>query len=407
MMNLAHMIWWHVYPLGACGAPIRPADNAGDWEGHRLGLLEEWLDYVVDLGCNGLLLGPVFASTSHGYDTLDYYRIDPRLGDEDDWDRFVHQTRSRGLSIMLDGVFNHVSADHCLVADAIAGSTGMIRMVDGAHASWEGHGELAELDHDDPRVLDLVVDVMTHWLDRGASGWRLDVAYKVPTWFWARALARVRTTHPGAVFLGEVIHGDFAQIAKDSTLDMVTAYEVWKAIWSSINDRNAWELAWALERHSEFSSLTWMQTFVGNHDVTRIASRIGDEGAGLAAIILFTLPGVPSVYYGDEQAFRGIKTETWGGDDEIRPALPSSPELLPPDGRWLHSLYREAIAMRRANPWLASSRLEVLDKTNTTLAYAAREEAEQGHELVARLDITDRFAATITIDGERVIEWEA
>ena len=95
MMNLAHTILWHVYPLGACGAPIRPTDRAGDWEGHRLGLLENWLDYVVDLGCNGLLLGPVFASTSHGYDTLDYYRIDPRLGDRDDWDSFVHQARSR------------------------------------------------------------------------------------------------------------------------------------------------------------------------------------------------------------------------------------------------------------------------------------------------------------------------
>lgn len=203
-----------------------------------------------------------------------------------------------------------------------------------------------------------------------------------------------------------MIHGDFAQIAKDSALDMVTAYEVWKAIWSSINDRNAWELAWALERHGVFSSGTWMQTFVGNHDVTRIASRIGDDGAGLAAIILFTLPGIPSVYYGDEQAFRGIKTETWGGDDEIRPALPASPEHLQPEGEWLHSLYREAIAMRRANPWLASARLDVLDKTNTTLSYAAREEAGS-HELIARLDITDRYTATITIDGERILEWEA
>ena len=76
MSAFDHAVWWHVYPLTACGAPIREEHTSAP----RLKRLEAWMDYVVELGCNGLLMGPVFASTSHGYDTVDYYRLDPRLG---------------------------------------------------------------------------------------------------------------------------------------------------------------------------------------------------------------------------------------------------------------------------------------------------------------------------------------
>ena len=74
-----HVIWWHVYPLGALAAPIHTREEGLQ---HRLRRLDPWLDHAVALGCSGVLLGPVFASTSHGYDTVDHYRIDPRLGDD-------------------------------------------------------------------------------------------------------------------------------------------------------------------------------------------------------------------------------------------------------------------------------------------------------------------------------------
>ena len=113
MSFLDHAIWWHIYPLGACGAPIRPPSTAPETTPvPRLRRLEAWLDYAVELGCSGLLLGPVFASTSHGYDTIDYFRLDPRLGTEEDWRRFADAAHERGLLLMLDGVFNHVGAHH-------------------------------------------------------------------------------------------------------------------------------------------------------------------------------------------------------------------------------------------------------------------------------------------------------
>ena len=75
---------------------------------HRLRQLERWLDYAAGLGCDGLLLGPVFAAETHGYDTVDHFRIDPRLGDEGDFDALVAAAGQRGLRLVLDGVFNHV-----------------------------------------------------------------------------------------------------------------------------------------------------------------------------------------------------------------------------------------------------------------------------------------------------------
>ena len=210
-------IWWHIYPLGATGAPIRDRDsdnaNRAEDAAPRLRQLEPWLDYLIELGCDGLLLGPIFESVAHGYDTLDHYRIDARLGSNEDFDWLMDACRQRGIKVMLDGVFNHVAVTHAAVDKGLAGST-----------NWEGHDELATLHHDDERVRDMVVDIMKFWLARGIAGWRLDVAYSVPPEFWSDVLARVRADYPDALFLGEVIHGDYVQIAGDGTLDAVTQY---------------------------------------------------------------------------------------------------------------------------------------------------------------------------------------
>ncbi len=399
-MSLAeHAIWWQVYPLGATGAPIR---DPGDDTGHRLGRLEPWLDHVVELGCSGLLLGPVFESSSHGYDTLDHFRLDRRLGDDADWDHFVQQCRSRGLSIMLDGVFNHVGAQHPLVQQAVTGG-GIVKVRDGRPVGWEGHDSLAELDHDDPRTVDLVVDVMTHWLRRGAAGWRLDVAYAVPAAFWAQVLPRVRAEFPEALFLGEVIHGDYPAIAQTSTLDSITQYELWKAIWSSIQDRNLWELAWALQRHDEFCRVFVPNTFVGNHDVARIASLVGDSGAALAAVILLTVPGMPSIYYGDEEGFRGEKLTGYEADDQIRPPLPDSPADLSGMGAWLLRHYQALVALRRRNPWLVRAHLHVDEKTNTSIIYSVT--SDEGRHVRVRLALDPQASAVVEVDNVVEFRW--
>ena len=118
--------------------------------------------------------------------------------------------------------------------------------------------------------------------------------------------------------------------ASESGVDSVTQYELWKAIWSSLHDRNFFELAWTLDRHNQVLAGVTPQTFVGNHDVTRLASQLTDERhLGHALAVLFTVGGIPSVYYGDEQAFRGVKADRAGGDDEIRPASPPARPSCP------------------------------------------------------------------------------
>jgi glycosidase len=381
-----HVIWWHVYPLGAVGAPVREPDDAH--EPHRLDRLLPWLDHVVELGTNGLLLGPVFASSTHGYDTTDHYRVDPRLGTDEDLDRLVEQAHARGLRVVLDGVFNHVGAEHPVVAQVLTEGrdgprAGFVR-VDWDHpegprtADFEGHRALVALNHDDPAVAAYVTDVMTHWLDRSVDGWRLDAAYAVPPAFWARVLPAVRERHPDAWVVGEVIHGDYAGVVAASGMDSVTQYELWKAVWSSLLDRNFWELDHALGRHAEFLEAFVPQTFIGNHDVTRIATQVGPEAAVLALVVLMTVGGVPSLYYGDELGWTGLKEEREGGDDAIRPALPSAPADLDTHARDVLAVHRELVALRRRHAY----------------RYTATS-ADGAHRLHVELDVTDAPHATV------------
>ncbi|HEY0117737.1 MAG TPA: alpha-amylase family protein [Cellulomonas sp.] len=404
-----HAVWWQVYPLGFTGAPIREPDVAPRPSPRLDGLLP-WLDHVVALGANGLLLGPVFASASHGYDTLDHYRIDPRLGDDDAFGRLVAACRARGVRLVLDGVFNHVGAGNPLVVRALAEGP------DGELARWfrvdwdapggprpdvfEGHASLVELNHDEPAVAAFVGDVMVHWLERGADGWRLDAAYRVPPAFWAGVLPAVRRRFPDAWFVGEVLHGDYPGYVRSSTLDSVTQYQLWKAIWSSLADRNFFELDWALRRHDDFLDSFVPQTFVGNHDVTRIASRVGPDGAVLGLVVLMTVGGVPSIYYGDEWGMTGVKEDRLGGDDAVRPAFPASAAELPADGARIFRAHQDLIGLRRRHPWLLGARTTVTTLENTRYAYRT---SGSGGALTVELDVTAAPRARVLGPGGDVL----
>lgn len=371
-----HAIWWQVYPLGFVGA-FPAADRPGPGE-HRLNRLIDWLDHAIELGCSGVALGPVFASRTHGYDTTDHLRIDPRLGEEADFDRFVEQAHRRGLRVLLDGVFNHVGTDfgryRAALDDADADAAAWFRGRPGRFHTFEGHGELITLNHRNPAVAEYTVEVMRHWLDRGADGWRLDAAYAVPPGFWARVLPEVRASHPAAWFVAEVIHGDYAEFVRASGVDSVTQYELWKAVWSSLNDGNFHELDWALQRHNDFQDTFAPMTFVGNHDVTRIASRLErPEHLGHALALLFTTGGVPSVYAGDELGYRGIKEDRAGGDDAIRPEFGQPPPAgLDDRSRDIVNLHRHLVGLRRRHPWLHQARTSALRLENRCYVYETR-----------------------------------
>ncbi|WP_420368498.1 alpha-amylase family glycosyl hydrolase [Curtobacterium sp. L1-20] len=372
-----HVMWWHVYPLGFVGADVRPGTAVADRPvEHRLDRIAGWLDHVVDLGLNGLLLGPVFASSSHGYDTVDHFRVDPRLGDEADLDALVTAAHERGVRVLLDGVFNHVGREHPAFAQLAeagpAAASASLFAVD--WSGWqpgepvpvglfEGHDILVALDHDSAATEDLVVEVMTYWLGRGIDGWRLDAAYAVPPAFWARVLPRVRERFPDAWFSGEVIHGDAAAVVRRSTMDSTTQYELWQGIWHGIADGNCHELSHAIERHDALLATFVPTTFVGNHDVTRIASAVGERFAGHAAAVLFTVAGTPVVYAGDEYGWTGVKEEREGGDDAVRPEFPAA---VPEPTDLTHAV-EALVALRRRNPWLHRAHTDVVHLTNTAI----------------------------------------
>ena len=395
-----HLIGWHVYPLGFVGASTRLESQEVS---HRLAHLEAWLDHAVALGCSGLALGPVFSSASHGYDTLDYFTIDPRLGDDDDFDHLLQAAHARGLSVLLDGVFNHVSRRNRIVQDAQSAGPDsdagrMVRWCAGRLDVFEGHSDLVALNHDNPAVREHVTRIMNYWCGRGVDGWRLDAAYSVNPEFWAAVLPPVREKHPDVWIFGEVIHGDYASIVRASGMDSVTQYELWKGIWSSIESRNFFELDHALGRHNEFSDVFTPVTFVGNHDVTRIASRVGQDGAVLATAILATIGGIPLIYYGDELASRGVKEERFGGDDDIRPVFPASPADLSNLGADTLRAHQNLLGLRRRHPWLVDARTESLDLTNERYVY--RTGVPGVEPLVVELDVRDGCSVLIREAGQ-------
>ena len=390
-------ICWQVYPLGFCGAPRRREDLIGQGYGgadgenvvHRLGRLHGWLDHLLGLGANVLLLNPIFDSVSHGYDTLEHRRLDPRLGDDRDVDALIAACHERGIRVVLDGVFNHVSDHHPVARAAIAAGPdsedgARIRWSEGSPYGFEGNADLIELDLTDAVVQDRIVEIMGRWLERGADGWRLDAMYAAGADAWAPILQRVRAAHPEAWILGEVIHGDYPGIAEGSGADSITQYELWKAIWSSLHDHNLFELAHALGRHQEFLDAAGGAhplTFLGNHDTTRIATQLPD-GRDLAAAyaLLALLPGIPAIYAGDEFGAAALKEDRAGGDDAIRPWFPDSPDdvaaaasagqsapgdphalqLLKPEasGRILE-VHQRLFSLRRRERWLATASVRV------------------------------------------------
>jgi cyclomaltodextrinase len=385
-----HVIWWQVYPLGFLGAEKELGSVLSTV--NRLPRLSGWLDHLISWGGNGLLLGPIFTSTSHGYDTVDYFRIDPRLGDDADFDDLVAACRARGIRLLLDGVFNHAGRNFPPLAQALAEGPGSaaeewvsrLYDTDGVITAdyFEGHDNLITLNHNSPRVQHFVRDVMLHWLRRGIDGWRLDAAYAVPAEFWAAVLPEVRKEFPDAWFVGEMIHGDYVDYVQTAGLDSVTEYELWWAIWSSIDNVNFHELEWTLGRHARFVEHFLPLTFLSNHDVSRVASQIRDQRHWSHAVALLCfLPGVPSVYYGDEFGLEAVKENRPSGDDAVRPEMPDERGLFDHSHPEVEQAYRRMIGLRRRHSWLVDGvlRIERVDKAHLVV----RSRARHGQESLA------------------------
>ena len=367
---------YQVYPLGLCDAPY---ENDGVLA-HRLRRLLDngWLDHMSKLGSDCLLLNPVFESISHGYDTTDYKKVDCRLGDNQDLVDLVDACHSRGIKVLLDGVFNHVGREFWAFKDVqekrwdspYAGWfeidwNGNTEWDDGfSYSTWQGVPYLVKLNHSNFELNDYLAEVIRGWEhDFDIDGLRLDVAYCLDRGFlgYLRTVANELSDKRGDKFLllGETMFGDYNQWMGDSLCDTVTNYECYKGLWSSMNSANMHEVAYALERQS--GSHPWdlytgkhLIDFVDNHDVPRIATQLADKKQLKPLYgLLFGMAGVPCVYYGSEW---GIEGEQKFGDHELRPALeePEWNELTD----WISELAK-ARSVSKAIIWGSYEQLQV------------------------------------------------
>ena len=329
--------FYQIYPLGYCGAE---RENDFGPVRHRLSVIEEQIPYIRDMGFTAVLFNPLFESERHGYDTVDFFHIDRRLGDNDDFKRLVAKFHEAGIRVVLDGVFNHVGRHFFAFEDVrqnrersdkrnwfhidFGGNTGYN---DGFwYEGWEGHMELVKLNLGCEAVTDYLRRAVEFWLDEFAvDGLRLDVSYLLPEWFFEFLRRTVRLKRQDFFLMGEVIHNqNFAKNLSPERLDSITNYECYKGLTSALNADNLFEIEHSLERL--FGPQPWclytgknLFSFVDNHDVVRAYTALADKRK-LPALyaILYSMPGIPCVYYGSEWGAEGDKSDN---DYKLRPAV--------------------------------------------------------------------------------------
>lgn len=330
-------IFYHIYPLGFCGAPARndfcsPANP-------RLEHLYNWMDHLLALGINALYLGPLFESSAHGYDTVDYYHVDRRLGNNETLTKLVSALHQKGIRVILDGVFNHVGRNFWAFHDvqtygersAYCGWFQGLRFGTRSpyndpftYEGWNGHHSLVKLNLHNPAVREHLFQAVATWMrEFGIDGLRLDAADCIAPDFLKALAAFCKGIRPDFWLMGEVVHGDYRRWANPDTLDSVTNYECYKGLYSSLNNKNYYEIAYALERQFGKNGLYGqlpLYAFADNHDVNRAASELKNS-AHLYPLygLLFTMPGVPSIYYGSEWGIKGKRNN--GTDAPLRPYL--------------------------------------------------------------------------------------
>jgi len=361
-------IFYHIYPLGLLGAPARnDLDQAIE---HRLPTLREWAAHAASLGCNAIYLGPVFESTSHGYDTIDYTRVDRRLGDNRDLVDLIASFHELGMRVILDGVFNHVSRDFPAFRDLLErGADSPFRdwfvKVDFAQRSplgdpfsyyaYEGNFDLVKLNLSHPDVREHLFDVARMWFrELDIDGIRFDAVDAIDHGFLKDFAAVCREANPECWLMGEVVNGDYREWTEPGELDSCTNYEAFKGLYSSFNDRNMFEIAWSLNREFGLDGVyrhLRLYSFADNHDVNRVASLLhrAEDLASLYAI-LFAMPGVPSIYYGSEWGISADKGQA--NDVVLRPALSLPAAVDEAPHPWLASHLARLAEVRQASPAL-------------------------------------------------------
>lgn len=346
-----------------------------DFFGGSLAGITAKLDDLAEMGVSILYLNPIFeAASNHRYNTADYSRIDPMLGTEEDFKTLCAEAKQRGIRVMLDGVFNHTgSQSRYFNADGFYPTVGAAQSQESPYynwfsfkhwpddyESWWGIKTLPAVQEEHPDYVDYIIEnedsIVRRWLRCGASAWRLDVADELPDWFIAKLRSAVEETDPDAFVLGEVWEDASVKIAYNQRrkyfmgkeLHSVMNYPFRTALLEYLRGGDAHAFEDTMETIRENyppDAFYSCMNFLGTHDTARILTVLGadckpcekadraeyrlspsERQCGLArlklaALILFTFPGAPTIYYGDEAAMEGWEdpfnrsTYPWGKED--------------------------------------------------------------------------------------------
>jgi len=323
-------VFYHMYTFSLVNAPFYNDYTAQE---HKLQEIEKWIPHIKDLGCNAILLSPALKSRSHGYDVSDYFNIDNRVGTNSEFRALVRTFHENGIRVVLDSVFNHCGRDFFAFQQLRQGNRDYACWFSGVDFSrqsplgdnfiydtWSGYFELVKFNLRNGAVRDYLINAARFWIDEfDIDGMRLDSA-NVLDFDFMRELRRSTTEKKPAFWLmGEVVHGNYTRWVNQDILHSVTNYIMYKSLFSSHNDNNLYELAYNIINAVPDRGGP-LYNFLDNHDQPRIASNVRNPAyLNTLYALLFTLPGIPSIYYGSEWGVRGVKEN--GSDKPLRPYI--------------------------------------------------------------------------------------
>jgi len=352
MLNHNDYIFYHIYTFSLANAAFQ---NDYSHTGHRLGEITRWIPHIKELGCNAVLFSPVLKSKSHGYDVTDYFQIDNRIGTNAEFKEMVARFHDEGISVVLDSVFNHCGRDFFAfeqLKNRDRESAGWFGGVDFSRQSpcgddftydcWSGYYDLVKFNLRDEKAKEYLLQAARFWIEEfDIDGMRLDSANVMDFDFMRQLRNTAESIKPGFWLMGEVVEGDYSRWVSSDMLHSVTGYMLFKALFSSHNNENLFELANTVARSVPDSGLTHYN-FLDNHDQPRIIDNVTNP-AFLNTLypLLFTLPGIPSIYYGSEWEIRGKKEN--GSDQPIRPYIDIE---NPPPETEITRLIRKLAAIR-------------------------------------------------------------
>ena len=348
------------FAAGKCLAP----NGAPPCRGGTVRGVTENLDYIASLGFNCIYLNPIFAARSyHRYDTLDYYRIDPHMGAEDDLRDLVRRAHALGIRVILDGVFNHVSSDHPFFRDVLEKGRASryyscfyaLPETPRLPAAGELPGytcfsyvaDMPKTNTADPFLRQYFCDIGAYWVRKfDVDGWRLDVANELDDGFLRAFRASVKAAKSDALIVGEVWENAAHYLGGDM-LDSAMNYDFRRycrrffaeqTVDAETFDTNVSTLLLRYNENALFAQLNLLDS----HDVSRFLSLCGGktERMELAVLLQMTFPGMPCVFYGDEKGLCG--------ESEPEYRRPMAWDASSP----LEEVYRRMIALRKTHPAL-------------------------------------------------------